>query len=277
VLIHLHLVSRLCGLVCSCCSAMGAKRRRAAVPWEESQERSDRIDRRMENLLVQGLRCFSQAFLQTERQIDNKKWLRKFELKEIQEKCEDECCDPNAYEPHWYEAQKLEYERERLAKEDKHEERRRVPFDNYYEPGIEWTAFSSSSATSSTNLLLQSTEHSLVRAATEHSLVRQAACQEAKRPRKNGKGTSAHARTKSPDPLLQRIATAHCLQACEHWALLQSMRLANTEPLLQSMACMFEEKERNASCERRSMNTATEHEYARTEHCYRAYVINYFS
>ena len=29
------------------------------------------------------------------------------------------------------------------------------------------------------------------------------------------------------------------------------MRLANTEPLLQSMACM---------------NTATEHEYARTEH-----------
>ena len=32
------------------------------------------------------------------------------------------------------------------------------------------------------------------------------------------------------------------------------------------MACMFEEKERNASCERRSMKTATEHEYARTEH-----------
>ena len=179
---------------------MTAKVRRAAVPWKESQERSDKIDRRMENLLVQGLRCFSQAFPQAERQIDNKKWLRKFELKEIQEKCEDECCDPNAYEPHWYEAQKLEYERERLAKQDKDEERRRVPFDNYYEPEIEWTAFSSSSATSSTNLLLQSTEHSLVRAATEHSLVRQAACQEAKRPRKNGKGTSAHARTKSSDP-----------------------------------------------------------------------------
>ena len=175
-------------------------RRRAAVPWKESQERSAQINRRMENLLVQGLRCFSQAFLQAEKQIDNKKWLRKFKLKEIQEKCEDECCDPNAYEPHWYEAQKLEYERERLAKEDKHEERRRVPFDNYYEPGIEWTAFPSTSATSSTNLLLQSTEHSLVRAATEHSLVRQAACQEAKRPRKNRKGTSSHARTKSPDP-----------------------------------------------------------------------------
>ena len=195
---------------------MTKKRRRPAVPWEESQERSDRINRRMENLLVQGLRCFSQAFLQAERQIDNKKWLRKLDLKEIQEKCEDECCDPSAYEPHWYEAQKLEYERERLAKQDKHEERRRIPFDNYYEPEIEWTAFSSSSATSSTNL--GSVNTTIPKAATEHSLVRQllaianenprrtpstipqAACQEAKRPRKNGKGTSAHARTKSPDP-----------------------------------------------------------------------------
>ena len=216
MLIHLHLVSRLCGLVCSCCSAMGAKRRRAAVPWEESQERSDKIDRRMENLLVQGLRCFSQAYSQAERQIDNKKWLRKRDLKEIQEKCEDECCDPSAYEPHWYEVQKLEYERERLAKQDKDEERRRVPFDNYYEPEIEWTAFSSSSATSSTNL--GSVNTTIPKAATEHSLVPQllaianenprrtpstipqAACQEAKRSRKNGKGTSAHARTKSPDP-----------------------------------------------------------------------------
>ena len=202
---------------------MKAKRRRAAVPWEESQERSDRIDRRYEELLVEGFRCFSQAYSQAERQIDNKKWLRKWQLKEIQENCEDECCDPNAYEPHWYEAQKLEYERERLAKQDNDEERRRVPFDNYYEPGIEWTAFSSSSATSSTNLLLQSTEHSLVRAATEHSLVRQVLAiangnpkrtplptpipkkrnvqgnTEAKRPRKYGKGTAAHARAKSPD------------------------------------------------------------------------------
>ena len=193
---------------------MKAKRRRAAVPWEESQERSDKIDRRMEHLLVQGLRCFSQAYSQAERQIDNKKWLRKRDLKEIQEKCEDECCDPSAYGPHWYEVQKLEYERERLAKQDKHEERRRVPFDNYYEPGIEWTASSSSSATSSTNLGKAATEHFLVRqllaianenprsgeAATEHSKIPQAACQEAKRPRKNGKGTSSHARTKSPDP-----------------------------------------------------------------------------
>ena len=158
--------------------------------------------------MVQGLRCFSQAFLQAERQIDNKKWLRKFELKEIQEKCEDECCDPNAYEPHWYEAQKLEYERERLAKQDNDEERRRVPFDNYYDAGIDWSASSSSSATSSTNPQA-ATEHSLVRqllaVANENprrtpSTIPQAACQEAKRPRKFGKGTSAHARTKSPDP-----------------------------------------------------------------------------
>ena len=187
-----------------------SRRRRAAVPWEESQERSDRIDRRYEKLLLQGFRCFSQAYNQAERQIDNKKWLRKFELKEIQEKCEDECCDPSAYELHWYEVQKLEYERERLAKQDNDKERNRVPFDNYYHPEIEWTVSSSSSATSST--ILGSVNTTIPKAATEHSLVRQLlaianenprsgeACQEAKRPRKTGKGTSSHARTKSPDP-----------------------------------------------------------------------------
>ena len=183
---------------------MGRKAKK--VPWEESQERSDKIDRRMENLLVQGWRCFSQAFHQAERMIDNKKHLRKYELKEIQEQCEDECCDPNAYPADWYQAQKHEYERERLAKQDKDEERRRVPFDNYYDAGIEWSASSSSSATSSTNL--GSVNTTIPKAATEHSLVQQllaianepqAACQEAKRPRKFGKGTSAHARTKSPD------------------------------------------------------------------------------
>ena len=215
MLIHLHLVSRLCGLVCSCCSAMKAKRRRAAVPWEERQvpweerqERFDRINRRMESLLVEGLRCFSQAYSQAERQIDNKKWLRKWEFKEIQEECEDECCDPCAYFAHWYQDQKLEYERERLAEQDKHEERRRVPFDNYYEPEIEWTASSSSSATSSTNPKA-ATEHLLARQLlvitdenprTSPSTIPQAACQEAKRPLKFGKGTGAHRRAKSPDP-----------------------------------------------------------------------------
>ena len=183
---------------------------------EESQERSDKIDKQMENLLVQGWRCFSQAQLQAERQIDNKKWLKPYELKKIKEECEDACCDPNAYPADWYQAQKHEYERERLAKLDKDEERRRVPFDNYYDAGIDWSASSSSSATSSTNL--GSVNTTIPKAATEHSLVQQllaianenprrtpstipqAACQEAKRPRKFGKGTSAHARTKSPDP-----------------------------------------------------------------------------
>ena len=201
--------------------AAGYPGRDSVVPWEDSQERRDKIDRKMEVLLVEGWRCFSQAFCQAERLIDNKKWLRKFGLNKIQAECEDECCDSCAYEMHWYEAQKLEYERERLAKQDKHEERRRVPFDNYYDPEIEWTTSSSSSATSSTNLgsvnttiPKAATEHSLVRqllaianenprggeAATEHSEIPQAACQKAKRPRKSGKGTSSHARQKSPDP-----------------------------------------------------------------------------
>ena len=193
--------------------AAGYPGRDSVVPWEDSQERRDKIDRKMEVLLVEGWRCFSQAFCQAERMIDNKKWLRKFGLNKIQAECEDECCDSCAYEMHWYEAQKLEYERERLAKQDKHEERRRVPFDNYYDPEIEWTTSSSSSATSSTNL--GSVNTTIPKAATEHSLVRQllaianenprggeAATEhsEAKRPRNSGKGTSSHARQKSPDP-----------------------------------------------------------------------------
>ena len=172
--------------------------------------------------MVQGFRCFSLAYSQAERQIDNKKWLKPWELDEIKAKCEDECCDPSAYECcedglHWYEVHKLEYERERLAKQDNHEERRRVPFDNYYEPEIEWTASSSSSATSST-IPKAATEHSLIgrllaianenprsgEAATEHSEIPEVACQKAKRlkkeEKKSGKGTSSHARTKSPDP-----------------------------------------------------------------------------
>ena len=201
--------------------AAGYPGRESVVPWEESQERSDQIDRRMEYLLFKGLRCFSQAYIQAQRQTDNQKWLKKHEFKKIQEECEDECCDPSAYRPHWYEADKLEYERERLANQDKHKERIRVPFENYYDPEIEWTVSSSSSATSSTirgsintTIPKAAADHCLVRqlltianenprsgeAATEHSEIPQAACQGAKRPRKEGKGSSAHARTKSPDP-----------------------------------------------------------------------------
>ena len=179
--------------------------RRATEPWENSKERSDKIEFRMEALLVQGYRCFSQAYFQAERMIDNKKWLRKFELNKIQAECGDECCDPKriAKTSVRTPAQKLEYERERLAKQDNDEECKRIPFENYYEPQVVWTSSSS-----------RRTEHSIIQrlltlanenprsgeAATEHSEIPEAACQKAKRPRKSGKGTGSHARTPSPDP-----------------------------------------------------------------------------
>ena len=125
--------------------------RRATEPWENSKERSDKIEFRMEALLVQGYRCFSQAYFQAERMIDNKKWLRKKELNKIQTECGDECCDPKriAKTSVRTPAQKLEYERERLAKQDNDEER---------------------NATSSA--ILGSVNTTIPEAATKHSLTR---------------------------------------------------------------------------------------------------------
>ena len=211
--------------------AAGYPGRDSVVPWEDSQERSDKIDRKMEVLLVEGWRCFSQAYCQAERMIDNKKWLRKFGLNKIQAECEDECCDPCAYEMHWYEAQKLEYERERLPKHYKKEERRRVPFENYHEP--QECPGSSRSATSSailgsvnTSIPKAATEHSEIRrllnladensksseAATEHSEIPEAACQEAKRPRKSGKGSFSQTQKMLCPGTNAKTTT----QACEH-------------------------------------------------------------
>ena len=125
---------------------------------------------------------------------------------------------------HWYEAQQLEYERERLPKHDKEGERKRVPFENYYEP--QECPGSSRSATSSAilgsvNTAAKEDDTAIPEAATEHSQIRRLltlanaqeakrprksgkgtdfACQEAKRPRKSGKGTGFHTRTASPDP-----------------------------------------------------------------------------
>ena len=76
----MHLGSRWYVLVCACCRAMGKpknKKSKATEPWEDSKERSDRIERRVEVLLVEGYRCLSQAQNQAERMIDNKKHLKK--------------------------------------------------------------------------------------------------------------------------------------------------------------------------------------------------------
>ena len=53
------------------------KKSKATEPWEDSKERSTRIERRVKVLLVDGYRCLSQAQNQAERMIDNKKHLKK--------------------------------------------------------------------------------------------------------------------------------------------------------------------------------------------------------
>ena len=72
----------------------------------------------------------------------------------------------------WYAAEKLEYEHERLPKYDNDEERRRVPFENYYDP--EQCPWSLPSATSSAILGSANTVAS-PEAATEHSQLPEAA------------------------------------------------------------------------------------------------------
>ena len=154
----------------------------------DSQERSKRITRRIQILLTSGYKCFSQACCQAESMIVSKIWLTPIDLDKIKAECKDECCNP---------------------------------------------AGSSASATSSASLRWinapipeAATEHSEIRrllnladensksseAATEHSEIPEAACQEAKRPRKSGKGSfSGTQKIFFPDTNAKTIT-----QACEH-------------------------------------------------------------
>ena len=129
------------------------------------QAPSKRIARRIQVLLNSGYKCVSQARCQAESMIVSKKWLTKIELDKIKEECKDECCNP-----------------------------------------------AGSSASATTPAILRrinapiseaATEHSEIRrllnladensksseAATEHSEIPEAACLDAKRPRKSGKGS----------------------------------------------------------------------------------------
>ena len=154
----------------------------------DSQERSKRITRRIQMLLTSGYKCFSQACCQAESMIVSRIWLTNIDLDKIKAECKDECCNP---------------------------------------------AGSSASATSSASLRWinapipeAATEHSEIRrllnladensksseAATEHSEIPEAACQEAKRPRKSGKGSfSGTQKIFFPDTNAKTIT-----QACEH-------------------------------------------------------------
>ena len=60
----------------------------------DSQERSNRIARRIQILLNSKYKCVSQARCQAKAMIVSKKWLKKIELDKIKAECKDKCCNP---------------------------------------------------------------------------------------------------------------------------------------------------------------------------------------
>ena len=140
----------------------------------DSQDRSNRFARRVQVFLDSGYKCFSQARCLAESTIDNHNWLQKSELDKIKAECKNKCCNSCTNELHYHAPQKC--------------------------------PDSSRSATSSPEAV---TEHSIIQrlltfanenaisgeAPTKHSEIPETACQEAKRPRKSGKGNKKRART----------------------------------------------------------------------------------
>ena len=138
---------------------------------------------------IQDLFCyFVQACCQAESMIVSKKWLTKSELNKIKAECKDECCNPagsstSATSPailRWINAPISEAATE-------HSEIRRL-----------------------LNLADENSKSS--EAATEHSKIPEAACQEAKRPRKSGKGSFSQTQKMLCPGTNAKTTT----QACEH-------------------------------------------------------------
>ena len=154
----------------------------------DSQERSKRIARRIQVLLNSGYKCVSQARCQAESWIVSKKCLTKIELDKIKEECKDECCNPagssaSATTPAIL--RRIKAPISEVATE--HSEIRRLP--NL----ADGNSKSSEAATEHSEirrLLNRADENSKSsEAATEHSEIPEAACLDAKRPRKSGKGS----------------------------------------------------------------------------------------
>ena len=150
----------------------------------DSRERSNRIARRVQVFLDSGYKCFSQARCLAESTIDNHNWLQESELDKIKAECKNKCCNSRTNELHYHEPQKC--------------------------PDSSRSATSSAIHGSVNTAIPEAvTEHSIIQrllalasenaisgeAATEHSEIPETACQEAKRPRKSGKGNKKRART----------------------------------------------------------------------------------
>ena len=226
--------------------------RKATLSREYSQAILLRIDRRIQVLKGCNYKCFSQALYQAESQIVSNKLLTQIELDKIKADCKDKCCNPpsssggatssailgsiNKAIPEATtedktpipEAATEHSESSKATKEDKTaipeaatKEKTPIPA-----AATEHSESSKAIKEDKTAIPEAATEHSEIRrllilankesrsgeAAKDHSETPEAACQEMKRPRKSGKGSSSqnqwkqlpiprkHARTASPDP-----------------------------------------------------------------------------
>ena len=154
----------------------------------DSQERSNRIARRIQVLLNSGYKCVSQAHCQAESWIVSKKCLTKIELDKIKEECKDKCCNPCTNELHRHESQQ-------------------------FVDRVNTTISEAATEHSESPVADKKNETTILEAATKHSIFRRlltladenpksckAATKHSERSKKLGKGTASHAREKSPVP-----------------------------------------------------------------------------
>ena len=185
----------------------------------DSQERSNRITRRIQILLTNGYKCFSQACCQAESMIVSKIWLTPIDLDKIKAECKDECCNPAGSSASATSSASLRWINAPIPEAaTEHAEIRRLL--NLADEN------SKSSEAATKHSEIPEAEHAEIRrllnladensksseAATKHSEIPEAACQEAKRPRKSGKGSfSETQKIFFPDTNAKTIT-----QACEH-------------------------------------------------------------
>ena len=142
----------------------------------DSQERSNRIARRIQILLNSGYKCVSQARCQATTMIDNPKqnWLQKSELDKIKAECKEKCCNPCTNELQCHESQQ-------------------------FVDRVNTTISEAATEHSKSPVADKKNETTILEAATKHSIIRRLLILADENP-KSGKGTASHAREKSPVP-----------------------------------------------------------------------------
>ena len=142
----------------------------------DSQERSNRIARRIQILLNSGYKCVSQVRCQAKAMIDNPNhnWLQKSELDKIKAECKDKCCNPCTNELHCHESQQ-------------------------FVDRVNTTISEAATEHSESPVADKKNETTILEAATKHSIIRRLLILADENP-KSGKGTASHAREKSPVP-----------------------------------------------------------------------------